>query len=194
MSPRREIDDVMAFTEWLKGHRDRDSPTGDLARDVARDKAWPTSGGRAELREHLLRASQGAQAAFVSAWEQWRSPPRSDAKETPVSKAAAGAVEALCEALHGDWRAGLLGAAALAEVIGLRAEVERYRAAHAMERSLCDREVDLERGFTAAAEEARDEAMRLLKEEQADRAAHVAAQLAASPYGPRTMDPIPEQP
>ncbi|MDI1254571.1 MAG: glyoxalase superfamily protein [Flavobacterium sp.] len=32
----------LSFTDWLKKHVKRDSPLGDLARDMSEDKSWPS--------------------------------------------------------------------------------------------------------------------------------------------------------
>ena len=65
---------VMQFEEWLATHRNRQSPLGDLARDVSRDTNWPTGGGIDSYRFYLQRSTpwDGPLKALNNAWKTYR--------------------------------------------------------------------------------------------------------------------------
>jgi len=70
----------MTFTRWLltRKQQERDDRVGDLARDVAMDREWPSvrGAGRGIYREYLERASGGWNAVLESfdlAYAEWRS-------------------------------------------------------------------------------------------------------------------------
>jgi hypothetical protein len=59
------------FEEWLGDQRGKDSPIGDLAADVARDKDWPTGQGIETYRAHVARGCSGAMDALNEAWQAY---------------------------------------------------------------------------------------------------------------------------
>lgn len=64
----------MTFNEWLSRHIKRDSPLGDLARDVSSDKEFPTSNSKEEIINHLhrLNACSDAVSTFKQAWKSYQ--------------------------------------------------------------------------------------------------------------------------
>ena len=70
----------MNFTEWLAKQRNRDTPTGDLARDAAEDRDWPAEGTTLAVFEEQLRrmhASNAPHEALAQAWRSYRRATRS---------------------------------------------------------------------------------------------------------------------
>jgi hypothetical protein len=63
---------AMTFEEWLAKRGEEDSPVGDLANDVARDKTWPTGAGIEVYRGHVAHGSSAAVEALNSAWKRYR--------------------------------------------------------------------------------------------------------------------------
>lgn len=65
----------VSFTEWLKKHKNRNSPLGDLATDMLRDKAWPVHNSLQEYQDYLSfkNASIEAALALKSAWRTYTS-------------------------------------------------------------------------------------------------------------------------
>lgn len=68
----------VSFTGWLAKHRKRENPLGDLARDVARDKNWPSDGDLPRFERHMMAAGacSAALRTLSSAWKKyhrWRS-------------------------------------------------------------------------------------------------------------------------
>jgi uncharacterized protein YozE (UPF0346 family) len=64
------------FTIWLTKQRNRDDPTGDLARDMRRDLCWPRKArSLATFRTHLEdhNADPFAIEALEGAWAEWQS-------------------------------------------------------------------------------------------------------------------------
>lgn len=62
------------FTEWLMGHIQEDTPTGDLARDVAEDPTWPRQGNTIrEFGKHLYvyGAEREVLIVFRKAWNEY---------------------------------------------------------------------------------------------------------------------------
>lgn len=65
----------MTFYEWLSKHTKRNSPLGDLARDVQSDHAGPSIEDTKEAwRTHLrtMNACSGAMKALDAAWVSFR--------------------------------------------------------------------------------------------------------------------------
>ncbi len=64
----------LSFTDWLKRHSNRDSPLGDLARDMSRDKSWPTYNSLDEYRSYLRfqNAYYGAIETLNRAWKRYK--------------------------------------------------------------------------------------------------------------------------
>ncbi len=64
----------MTFVDWLSRHVNRDTPLGDLARDVSRDKEFPMSNSKEDIRNHLHRknACQDAISTFNQAWASYQ--------------------------------------------------------------------------------------------------------------------------
>jgi YozE SAM-like fold len=63
------------FTEWLARREKRDSPIGDLARDMKSDRCWPVDVDSLEgVLGHLFthRACSEAEETARSAWRQYR--------------------------------------------------------------------------------------------------------------------------
>ncbi|MDN3655407.1 YozE family protein [Ferruginibacter paludis] len=61
------------FTDWLKKHKNRNSPLGDLATDMLRDKEWPSHNSFQDYQDylHFKNASIGATAALKMAWRTY---------------------------------------------------------------------------------------------------------------------------
>jgi uncharacterized protein YozE (UPF0346 family) len=63
------------FYQWLRTHKDDDTPIGDLARDAGRDSRFPrgVTQNNAVIRNHLNRmnACPDALTAFESAWDEY---------------------------------------------------------------------------------------------------------------------------
>lgn len=65
---------TIGFSEWLERHERRDTPIGDLARDVKRDRDWPKNEDNLDrLIEHLQRknACEEAIGVLYRAWSDW---------------------------------------------------------------------------------------------------------------------------
>ncbi len=61
----------LTFTNWLKRHSKRDSPLGDLARDMLDDKTWPENGSLDRYLGHLRR--RGAYYRAINTLERaWK--------------------------------------------------------------------------------------------------------------------------
>ncbi len=63
----------VTFTDWLKKHKKRNSPLGDLATDMLRDKEWPSYNSLEDYRIYLKfkNASIGAESALKRAWSTY---------------------------------------------------------------------------------------------------------------------------
>lgn len=64
----------LSFTDWLKRHVNRDSPLGDLTRDMGRDKGWPTYNSLDEYLSYLRfqNAYYGAIDTLSRAWKSYK--------------------------------------------------------------------------------------------------------------------------
>jgi len=64
----------LTFTDWLKKHSKRDSPLGDLARDMLDDNTWPLYDSLDEYRSYLgfRHASYKAIEALERAWKTYK--------------------------------------------------------------------------------------------------------------------------
>lgn len=64
----------MTFTDWLSRHVKRDSPLGDLARDVSNDREFPTSNSKEDIESHLRRNNACCEAidTFSRAWTSYQ--------------------------------------------------------------------------------------------------------------------------
>lgn len=63
------------FTDWLKKHKNRNSPLGDLASDMLHDKTWPSKDSLEEYRSYLSfekDASWAAIEALENAWKTYK--------------------------------------------------------------------------------------------------------------------------
>ncbi|RZA01242.1 MAG: hypothetical protein EOP47_11410 [Sphingobacteriaceae bacterium] len=62
------------FTEWLKKQKNRDSPLGDLAMDMLRDKTWPTLSTLETYRDYLhsKNASWQTVQTLERAWKSYK--------------------------------------------------------------------------------------------------------------------------
>lgn len=65
----------VSFTDWLKRHKNRDSPLGDLACDMLRDKEWPAYDTLKGYETYLERkdATWLAIEALKKAWRSYKS-------------------------------------------------------------------------------------------------------------------------
>lgn len=63
----------LSFTDWLKRHSNRNSPLGDLAKDMIRDKNWPAYNSLDAYRTYLQfqNAYYGAMEALDRAWKSY---------------------------------------------------------------------------------------------------------------------------
>jgi uncharacterized protein YozE (UPF0346 family) len=66
-------EDARRFRDWLKRYEEDDSPLGDLARDVAADKAFPRSNDLVLIMDHLrvTGCSPTVLKRFHEAWSRW---------------------------------------------------------------------------------------------------------------------------
>jgi uncharacterized protein YozE (UPF0346 family) len=64
----------MGFYDWMMQYKGHDSPRGDLADDIARDRDFPKDGGYQEILEHLeLRAKlPNIVPTFKRAWRSFQ--------------------------------------------------------------------------------------------------------------------------
>jgi len=62
------------FADWLAKHKKRDSPLGDLAQDVMRDKQWPSYDSLEHYQDYLNSrgAAIGAMDALNGAWKSYQ--------------------------------------------------------------------------------------------------------------------------
>ena len=66
----------MTFVQWLQArHLGKDTPFGDLAADVVRDKAFPVENDREVILNYLARrrACTDCLTAFRRAWQRYLS-------------------------------------------------------------------------------------------------------------------------
>jgi hypothetical protein len=65
---------MRSFTDWLTNQEGRDDPVGDLARDKAQDRYWPTTGSVQVYRSHLdsMNAVPNALDALDRAWTEYQ--------------------------------------------------------------------------------------------------------------------------
>lgn len=65
----------MTFKQWLKEHRNDNSPIGDIARDILADVNFPNTQNVAEIEDYAtkkgLTGIDAASEAFKSAYSQW---------------------------------------------------------------------------------------------------------------------------
>lgn len=78
----------ITFTEWLKRHKNRNSPLGDLASDMLRDESWPERDNVDAYISHLgiRRASWRAIETLQAAWKSYRRYLKAKASPTPIKK------------------------------------------------------------------------------------------------------------
>jgi hypothetical protein len=64
----------ISFTDWLKKHKNRDSPLGDLATDAIKDAKWPSYNTLDEYRDYLYSHSAvyGAVRTLEGAWKSYK--------------------------------------------------------------------------------------------------------------------------
>lgn len=64
----------MNFYEWIIRLKDKDSPTGDLAYDIWRDKNFPKTSTKSEIIEYLdsKRVHEDVIDAFNVAWNSYQ--------------------------------------------------------------------------------------------------------------------------
>lgn len=58
----------MTFKAWLGLQMKRDDPVGDLARDVLKDRTWPTTQDTVKLRQHMVK--RGAVESALSSLDR----------------------------------------------------------------------------------------------------------------------------
>lgn len=69
------------FYEWLIARRVRPDPIGDLARDAARDRHFPTNAEALANVLEYLRSRQAGEGALVAARKAWREYNDSETRE-----------------------------------------------------------------------------------------------------------------
>lgn len=64
---------TISFTDWLKKHKNRNSPLGDLARDSMADPSWPQSSNITAYQNHLSiqRVHWKVQKVLTKAWKSY---------------------------------------------------------------------------------------------------------------------------
>lgn len=62
------------FIDWLKRHKNRDSPLGDLSKDMLRDDKCPSYNSLEEYQSYLytLHLRRGASSALEAAWKSYK--------------------------------------------------------------------------------------------------------------------------
>ncbi len=67
----------MTFKEWIVRHKDEDTPLGDLAYDVSRDRDFPEENTKEAILDHLngftAHACPEAIDEFKRAWASYQS-------------------------------------------------------------------------------------------------------------------------
>jgi uncharacterized protein YozE (UPF0346 family) len=63
----------VSFVKWLRQFEGEESPVGDLARDIRRDKEFPKTKGHKGIREYLegRNACEECLNAFEVVWEKY---------------------------------------------------------------------------------------------------------------------------
>jgi uncharacterized protein YozE (UPF0346 family) len=61
----------LSFTDWLKRHKNRNSPLGDLASDMLRDRTWPLH-NTVEEYQHYLRSKSTHSDVVRTLNESWK--------------------------------------------------------------------------------------------------------------------------
>lgn len=64
----------MTFVEWVSRHNGKDTPLGDLAYDISRDKSFPTTNSREDIIAYLngKHACDEAISTFKTAWKSYQ--------------------------------------------------------------------------------------------------------------------------
>ncbi len=75
LSEDKEIKETFSitFTDWLRRHKNRNSPLGDLASDMIRDKTWPLFDTLSDYENYLSfhHAALEAKKALKRAWRSY---------------------------------------------------------------------------------------------------------------------------
>lgn len=78
----------LTFYDWLKYHRQKETPIGDLARDVMRDKNWPIENSEYHIYRNCIERFAGCEPAYNTldeAWSLWKLSPWENHKELSTS-------------------------------------------------------------------------------------------------------------
>lgn len=72
--PQQEETPTINFNDWLKRHKNRDSPLGDLAKEMLNDQNWPLHATLGEYQAYILtlHLRRGASAALENAWKSYQ--------------------------------------------------------------------------------------------------------------------------
>lgn len=66
----------MTFVEWISRHQGKDTPLGDFAYDISRDKTFPAENDREAILNHLqsfsIHACPEAIDTFKRAWKAYQ--------------------------------------------------------------------------------------------------------------------------
>lgn len=64
----------LTFNDWLRRHKNRDSPLGDLSQEMLKDKTWPEYNSLDEYKEYFLTQSFriGATRTLEEAWKTYK--------------------------------------------------------------------------------------------------------------------------
>jgi len=71
--PIQDDTPTINFNDWLKRHKNRDSPLGDLAKEMLNDQNWQLQGTLEEYQSYILtlHLRRGASAALQNAWKSY---------------------------------------------------------------------------------------------------------------------------
>jgi hypothetical protein len=72
--PPVELIFELSFTDWLERHKNRDSPLGDLSKEMLANSTWPSYKSLEEYLEYFLTQNfrRGASQALEAAWKSYK--------------------------------------------------------------------------------------------------------------------------
>ena len=71
---QQEETPTINFNDWLRRHKNRDSPLGDLSKEMINDNNWPSYTTLEEYQAYILtlHLPRGASAALHNAWKNYQ--------------------------------------------------------------------------------------------------------------------------
>lgn len=72
--PSVELIHELSFSDWLKRHKNRDSPLGDLSKEMLDNSTWPSYNSLEEYLEYFLTQHfrRGASQTLEAAWKSYK--------------------------------------------------------------------------------------------------------------------------